>query len=148
MPVAHINLLEGHSRAELRQVIVEVSEAMSNILQAPKDRLIVWISEHKPHLWGLGGVPADEALANGSLAELELPFVQMALMDGRPREQAHALIETVSEILARVLDCDKQKIRIHIAPADPDRWGIGGVPASALRAAEIAARAEAGKGAA
>jgi len=137
MPVAHINLLEGHSRAELRQVIVEVSEAMSNILQAPKDRLIVWISEHKPHLWGLGGVPADEALANGSLAELELPFVQ-----------AHALIETVSEILARVLDCDKQKIRIHIAPADPDRWGIGGVPASALRAAEIAARAEAGKGAA
>ena len=26
---------------------------------------------------------ADEALAKGSLAELELPFVQMALMDGR-----------------------------------------------------------------
>jgi len=145
MPVAHINLLTGHSRAALRQVIVEVSEAMSRILQAPKDRLFVWISEHERHLWGLGGVPAEEALAHGSLADLEMPFVQMVLMEGRPKEQAHAMIETISEILARVLGCDKQKIRIHIAGADPDRWGIGGVPASVLRAAEIAARAEAAR---
>ena len=148
MPVAHINLLAGHSRAQLRQIIVGVSEAMSKILGAPKDRLFVWISEHQHHLWGLGGVPAEEALANGSLAELEMPFVQMVLMEGRPKEQHHAMIAAVTDVVAEATGCDKSKIHIHIAPGNPDGWGIGGVPASLLRAAEIAARAQADKGAA
>ena len=141
MPVAHINLLKGHSRDALRRVIVDVSEAMSTILEAPKDRLFVWITEHDHHLWGLGGAPADEALAHGTLAQLETPFVQMVLMDGRPKAQWHAIIATVTGAVAAGTGCDKAKIRIHIAPANPDGWGIGGVPASVLRAAEIAARA-------
>ena len=62
MPIAHINLLNGHSRAVLRRVLVDVSEAMSQILEAPKKRLVVWISEHERHLWALDGIPAEEAL--------------------------------------------------------------------------------------
>ncbi|RBP13988.1 4-oxalocrotonate tautomerase family enzyme [Roseiarcus fermentans] len=141
MPIAHINLLKGHSRAALRRVIVDVSEAMSTILEAPKDRLFVWITEHDHHLWGLAGAPADEALAHGTLAQLEVPFVQMVLMDGRPKEQFQAMIAAVTESVAAATGCDASKIRVHIARGDPEGWGIGGVPASVLRAAEIADRA-------
>ena len=141
MPIAHINLLNGHSRAVLRRVLVDVSEAMSQILEAPKKRLVVWISEHERHLWALDGIPAEEALAHGSLEELETPFVQMVLMGGRPKEQFHALIAVVTDILADVLGCDRKKIRIHISSGDPDGWGVGGIPASIVQAVEIAARA-------
>ncbi len=140
MPVAHINLLKGHSRAELKQIIVRVSDAMAEILVAPKDRLFVWITEHEHHLFGIGGMPAEEALAGGNLAELEMPFVQMALMDGRPQEQFHACISTVTRIIAESIGCDPKNIRVHIASANPDHWGIAGVPASILRKSEIAAR--------
>ena len=66
----------------------------------------------------------------------------MVLMDGRPKAQLHAMIAAVTESVAAATGCDSSKIRIHIARADPDVWGIGGVPASVLRAAEIAARAQ------
>jgi 4-oxalocrotonate tautomerase family enzyme len=140
MPVAHINLLKGHSRSELKQIIIRVSEALAEILVAPKDRLLVWITEHDHHLFGLGGLTAEEALADGSLAELEMPFVQMVLMEGRPLEQFHSSISTVSRIIAEILGCDPKKVRVHIELGNPDRWGIGGVPASILRKSEIAAR--------
>ncbi|MEZ5840559.1 MAG: tautomerase family protein [Hyphomicrobiales bacterium] len=142
MPVAHINVLKGHPREALRQVIVEVSDAMSRILEAPKDRLEVWITEIDPDLWGIAGEPASEVLAREPRASVEMPFVQMVLMQGRPKQQLHDVMAAITEILGRVLATDPSRIRVHIAPADPDGWGIGGVPASVLRAAEIRARAE------
>jgi len=141
MPVAHINLLQGHPRAVLRSVIAEVSEAMSSILAAPKDRLEVWITEVDPELWGIAGVPAAEALKTTPRAQVEMPFVQMVLMEGRPKEQHHRIIGAITEILHRNLGTEKARIRVHIANAQPDGWGIGGTPASVARAAELAARA-------
>ncbi len=141
MPVAHINLLQGHPRAVLRAVIAEVSEAMSNILAAPKDRLEVWITEVDLELWGIAGVPAAEALKTTPRPQVEMPFVQMVLMEGRPKEQHHRIIAAITEILHRNLGTEKARIRVHIANAQPDSWGIGGTPASEARAAELAARA-------
>jgi 4-oxalocrotonate tautomerase family enzyme len=92
-------------------------------------------------LFGIGGVPAEEALANGSQAALEMPFVQMVLMEGRPQEQFHACISRVTQIIAECIGCNQKNIRIYIASANPDHWGIAGVPASILRKSEIAARA-------
>jgi 4-oxalocrotonate tautomerase family enzyme len=141
MPVAQINLLKGHSPEALRQILVEVSSVMSRILGAPKDRLIVRIVEADPALWAIGGVPASEALVSGKREELEIPFVQMVLMEGRPKEQFHALIEAITEIVARGTGIHRERIRMHIALAHPDNWGIGGVPASVARAKELAERA-------
>ncbi len=140
MPVAHINLLKGHNRAVLRQLIGEVSEAMSQILAAPKDRLEVWITEIDPDLWGVSGEPASEVLAREPRGQVEMPFVEMVLMEGRPVEQHHRIIAAISEIIAGLLGVEQGRIRVHIANAKPDLWGIGGVPASISRAAEIAAR--------
>jgi 4-oxalocrotonate tautomerase family enzyme len=141
MPVAHINILQGHKRATLRTIIAEVSDAMSTILSAPKDRLEVWISEVDPELWGIAGQTAAEVLATTPREQVEMPFVQMALMEGRPVTQHHAIISAITEILHRNLGAEKNRIRVHIAPVQPDSWGIGGTPASVLRAAEITARA-------
>ena len=143
MPVAQINLLKGHSPDALRQILAGVSEVMSRILKAPKDRLIVRIVESDPALWAIGGIPASEALASGRREELEIPFVQMVLMEGRPKEQFHALIETITEIVARCTGIAPSRVRIHIALAHPDNWGIGGIPASIARAKELEARARA-----
>lgn len=143
MPVAHINLLRGHSRETLRQIVVETSEVMARVLGAPKDRLIVWITENDPDIWAIGGVPASEALAEGDRRTLEIPFVQMVLMEGRPKEQLHAVMAGISEVIARATGIDLGRIRVHIAAAQPDAWSIGGVPAAVARAAELAARARA-----
>jgi 4-oxalocrotonate tautomerase family enzyme len=140
MPVAHINLLKGHKTETLHRIIAEVTEAMSRILMAPKDRFMVWISEIDASLWGVAGQPASEALAGTDRAEIEIPFVQMVLMEGRPLAQYHAVMDEISEIIARALPCDKARIRVHIAQAQPDYWAIGGVPYAVLRADEIAAR--------
>lgn len=143
MPIAHINVLKGHAKPQLRQLIVEVSDTIARILQAPKDRLEVWVTEIDPDLWGVIGVPASEALSVAPLEQIEMPLIQMVLLEGRPTAQHHALIGEVTDVVARVLGTQKNRIRLHIAEAKPDCWGIGGVPASIARAAEIRARAEA-----
>ena len=67
---------------------------------------------------------------------LRMGIYQLRYLERIP---AHA---AVTECVAAATGCDASKIRIHIARGDPNRWGIGGVPASVLRAAEIAARAQ------
>ena len=143
MPVAHINLLRGHSREVLREIVVETCEVMARVLGAPKERLIVWITENDPDLWAIGGIPAGEAFAEGDRRTLETPFVQMVLMEGRPKEQLHAVMAGISEVVSRATGIDIGRVRVHVAPAQPDTWSIGGVPAAVARAAELAARARA-----
>jgi len=143
MPLAHIHLLRGHSRAVLKRIVCDVTGAMSQVLKAPKERFIVWITEVDPDLWGVEGRPASEALAQSDLSAVEVPFVQMVLMEGRTPAQYHAVIDGVSEAIARALNSDKSRVRVHLIQAQPDNWGIGGVPYSILRADEIAACARA-----
>lgn len=141
MPAAHMNVLKGHSKSQLRQLIVEVSETVVRVLGAPRDRLEVWVTEIDPELWGVCGVPASEVLRDAPIEAVEMPFVQMVLLEGRPAEQHHALIAGVTEAVSRVLGTRKERIRVHIAESKTDCWGIGGVPASIARAEEIRARA-------
>lgn len=144
MPVANLHVLNGHPRENLKQWIRETSSALSEILAAPKDRLEVWVTEIDPDLWGISGDPASEVLARTPRREAEMPFIKMILMEGRTVEQLHRVIAELTAITARLLDVDPERIRVHIEHAHPDRWGIGGIPASIRRAAEFAERS--GKG--
>lgn len=140
MPVANLHVLAGHPRENLKQWIRETSSALSDILAAPKDRLEVWVTEIDPDLWGISGEPASEVLAHTPRREAEMPFIKMILMEGRTVEQFRQIIVQLNEITARLMDVDPERIRIHIEHTHPDRWGIGGIPASIRRAAELAAR--------
>lgn len=142
MPVAKINLLKGHKPEILRQILVEVSEAMSRILKAPEDRLIISINEIDLDLQIVNGRLAQEAIERDGREATEIPFVQMVLMEGRPKEQLHQIIGEITAIIARATKVAPQRIRVHINLAQPDTWGIGGVPASILRKAELDVRAK------
>jgi 4-oxalocrotonate tautomerase family enzyme len=144
VPAAHINVLQGHSREELRAVIVGVSDVMTSVLGAPKERLEVWITEHDPELFGVNGTPAIDWLDTSSRRDVEIPLVLMTLLEGRPVEQHHALIAGITEVIERVLGTPPGRTRIGITTVSPDSWGIGGQAASVVRAGEIAARAAAG----
>ena len=141
MPVAHINVLTGHPRPVLQQLIAEVSDAFASIIAAPKERLEVWVTEVDPELWGVAGEPASTVLERAPRSEVEMPFVEMVLLEGRPKEQHHALIAEITAVIERVLGTAPGRVRMHIAEVSPDSWGIGGVPAAIARAAEIEARA-------
>lgn len=143
MPVCNVIVLKGHPQATLKQLVVECSDTLARIIGAPKDRLEVWVTEVEPALWGLSGQPADEVLQTASRAEVEMPFIRLVLLQGRPVEQHHQLIIEMTAIVARVLGANAERVRLQIDEVHPDRWGIGGVPASVRRAAEIAARAAA-----
>ncbi len=143
MPVAHIRVLKGHTRAQLRQLVTDVSNTVARILQAPKDRLEVWVTEIDPDLWGVCAEPASDVLAREPMESVEMPFIQMVLMSGRSKAQYHALIADITDVVAGILGTRKERIRVHIAETQPDNWGIGGVPAAIVRAAEIRAREEA-----
>ena len=99
----------------LQQVIADISQAMADILGAPKERLEVWVTEIDPELWGISGEPASAVLERAPLGQVEMPFVQMALLAGRPKEQHHALIAAITAIIERVLGTERR------TGADPDR---------------------------
>jgi 4-oxalocrotonate tautomerase family enzyme len=143
LPAAHVHVLEGHPRPTLHQLIAEISAAMAKILDAPAERLEVWVTEVDPELWGVAGEPASAVLRRLPRAQVEMPFVQMVLLEGRPVAQHHALLEAITAIVERTLGTAPGRTRVQIAEVAPDRWGIGGRPASVVRADEIAARAAA-----
>lgn len=143
MPVAHINVLKGHPRETLQRVILDVSNAIAEILSAPKDRLEVWVTEIDPELWGIEGRPASEVLKEKPRGAVEMPYVEMVLMEGRTAEQHHQVIKAVTEVIVALLGTQRERVRVHIANCKPDNWGIGGTAAAILRKAEIEARAKA-----
>ncbi len=143
MPSAHIHVLAGHPRPVLKQLLREASAAFAQALDAPPERLQVWITEVDPELYAIAGEPADEVLARTPRAQAEIPLIRMALMEGRSTETLHRVMAALSATTARVLGGDPQRVRVQIDHIHPDRWSIGGVPASQARAAELAARAAA-----
>ena len=143
MPACNIVLVKGHPVATLKRLVTDCSNTLASVIEAPKDRLEVWVTEVEPALWGLSGVPADEVLPTVDRAEVEMPFVRMVLLQGRPVEQHHRLIREMTDTVAQALKMKPDRIRVQIDEVHPDRWGIGGVPASIRRAAELQARADA-----
>ena len=141
MPVANIHVLAGRPRSLLKQLLREASTAFARAIEAPPERLQVWITEIDPGLYAIAGEPADEVLQRMCREHAEIPLIRMALMQGRPVDTLHRVMADMSEVVARVLGSDPQRVRVQIDHIHPDRWAIGGVPASVLRADELAQRA-------
>lgn len=144
MPVANIHVLAGHPRPVLQQLLREAARTYAAILESPIDRVQVWITEVDPGLYAIAGEPADEALSTGDRGALEIPLVRLAMMEGRPLAQVQRAIAELTEVTARVLGGDPARVRVEVQHISPERWGIGGVPASVLRRDEIEARKAAG----
>jgi phenylpyruvate tautomerase PptA (4-oxalocrotonate tautomerase family) len=140
MPIANVQLLAGRPDAVRRELLREVARAFADVLASPIDRVQVWLTELDPALVAIGGVPADE-LSAADRETREIPLVRLVMMGDRPLEQVHRAITELTSVVARVLGVEAERVRVEAQSIDGDRWGIGGVPASVKRRAEIEARA-------
>ena len=74
------------------------------------------------------------------------PYFHFLVLEGRPIEQCHRLIEGFTDLVVEILRAERSLVRGGCWPIPPQYWGIGGTPASLTRVQEIAARAETLKG--
>jgi 4-oxalocrotonate tautomerase family enzyme len=134
MPLIQIDLMEGHSADIQRELIERCTALYAEIVVAPIERFRATIMEFPPGHWGLGGVVGPEKVS---------PLIRISLMEGRPIELVHRLLAEMSALVADILSIPIENTRALITEIPVTHWGIGGVPASAARATEIAARAAA-----
>lgn len=138
MPVAHFYVTTCGPEQEHR-LLVEGSRRYAAALDAPLDRVRLFVHRLAPASVAVGGRTVAEG---GGPA----PFFTALAMVGRPVEQRHRLLSELTDLLVDVLGVDRSLVRGHVVEVDPDGWGIGGEPASLVRAAEITARRAANSG--
>lgn len=136
MPVATFHTV-GCTPAQRRRLLVEGSRAYAAVLDAPVERVRVYVTDHAPDAVAVGG----RVVAEGAPAA---PFFTAVVLAGRPAAQRERLLAELTALAADVLEVDAALVRGHVVQVDPEDWGIGGRPAAQARAAEIRDRAVAG----
>jgi phenylpyruvate tautomerase PptA (4-oxalocrotonate tautomerase family) len=131
MPVLEVHLQEGHhSPDQHTALLARMSAAYATVLDSPVERIRAYLVLHHPEHWTVGGC------SGGAPA----PYFTAVVLEGRPVEQRHRLLADLTDLLVDVLGVERSRVRGRIIRVDPDDWAIGGVPASAARRDEIAAR--------
>jgi phenylpyruvate tautomerase PptA (4-oxalocrotonate tautomerase family) len=131
MPILTVHLVDGrHPPERHAELLAAMGARYAQVLESPIERIRTCLTQHRPEHWVTGGEPGREA-----------PYFTALVLQGRPVEQRHRLLAELTDVLVDVLGVRRELVRGRIVPVDPNDWGIGGVPASRARAAEIAARA-------
>lgn len=134
MPVLHIHLVEDqHSDAQIERVVLECSSLFAEVLASPIERIRVFVELHRASAVAIGGTLVADSGARA-------PYFQFVTLEGRPLEERHKLLTGFTRVIADALGVDARSVRGACWPVNPENWGIGGVPASVLRAREIAQR--------
>ncbi|MFB9990221.1 4-oxalocrotonate tautomerase [Bacillus benzoevorans] len=60
MPLIQINIMEGRPPEKIKALIENVTETVSETLDAPKQNVRVLVTEMPKTHWGIAGVPASE----------------------------------------------------------------------------------------
>lgn len=124
--------MEGHEPTVHRQLIERCTALYADIVASPIERFRTTVNAVPANQWGLGGVAGAERVS---------PLIRIELMAGRPAELLRRLIAEMSALVAEILDIPVEQTRVYLIEIPTTHWGIGGVPASDVRAGEIAARA-------
>jgi 4-oxalocrotonate tautomerase family enzyme len=132
VPVAHFYLTHC-SEEQQQRLLEEGSIRYAAVLGSPLDRVRLFIHRIPPS----GVAVAGKVVADSGRHS---PYFTALILRGRPMELLHGLLSELTDLLSEVLGADKSSIRGMITEVDPDGWGIGGVPASVVRAGEIATR--------
>jgi 4-oxalocrotonate tautomerase family enzyme len=131
MPILEVHLIEGaHAAAQHTELLARMSARYAEVLDSPLERIRAYVTLHRPEHWATGGV-----------AGVEAPYFTAIVLEGRPAEQRRKLLAAFTDIIVDTLGVDRRAVRGRIIQVSPDDWAIGGVPAAAVRSAEIAARA-------
>ncbi|MGH3436176.1 MAG: tautomerase family protein [Sciscionella sp.] len=63
MPLVRIDIMEGRSPEQIRELHERVAALVAEVLDSPIERVRTYITQFPPQAWGIGGVPADVARA-------------------------------------------------------------------------------------
>lgn len=143
MPIVQFHLIEGrHSDEAIGRLLVEASHFYAQTLYAdvvplPLERVRAFATFTAPARWATGGV----LISDGGE---DAPYFTCLTLAGRPAEQLERLLAGFTDLIVTHLGCERGRVRGQLIPLDPANWSIGGLPASAARAAEIAARGPTG----
>ena len=132
MPIAHFYLTACTADQE-RRLLQDGATRYAAVLESPLERVRLYVHHHPATAMSVGGqVVADSGRHS--------PYFTALMLRGRPVEQRHRLLGDLTDLLVEVLAVDRSLVRGLVTEVDPDGWGIGGVPASVARQAEIADR--------
>lgn len=134
MPIAHLHVIDP-TPEQKRELLQRASEAYAEAFESPVERVRVFIHAYPADCAAVGGIPVSEGAPPA-------PFFSLLAMGGRPIEQQQRAVKVFTDLLEDVLGVDRSLIRGMVTEANPDTWGIAGEPASKVRAAELAARAQ------
>jgi 4-oxalocrotonate tautomerase len=68
MPLVRIDIMAGRRPEVIQELHLRVAGLVAEILDTPIERVRTYITEFPPSAWGIGGVPADLARADGAAA--------------------------------------------------------------------------------
>ena len=140
MPILEYHLAESrYTDAQIGDLLTASSALYAQTLESPIERVRVFASFYQPQHVAVGG----KLLSQGGPAA---PYFHFLVLEGRPIEQCHRLIEGFTDLVVEILRAERSLVRGGCWPIPPQYWGIGGTPASLTRVQEIAARAETLKG--
>lgn len=136
MPIVEYRLIAGQHHAEqIAALLRESCTLFAEVLDSPVDRVRAFADEVSPAHAAVGGELVE---ATGASA----PFFHFYLLAGRPQEHCDRLLAGFTDLLVKHLDVERSTIRGCVIWVDPKDWAIAGVPATQVRRAEVAARAQ------
>jgi 4-oxalocrotonate tautomerase family enzyme len=136
MPYLRIDLVGPLDPDVKRRLLAESAQLFADLIESDVARVRTLVHELPADAFAVGGVPCDES-------GVQAPYITLDLFEGRPDSQHRALCEAVPRMVAEILDCPLDGIRLRINEVFPAGWSIGGVQASEKRRREIEARRDA-----
>lgn len=135
MPILHFHLAEGlYSDTQQERLLIESSQLFARELACPIDRVRAFIHLYAPQRVAVGGELV-------SRRDGDAPYFQFVSLEGRPLEQRQRLLRGFTDLLVEILGVPRERVRGGCWPVASENWAIAGVPASVVRATEIASRA-------
>ncbi|MBK7462710.1 MAG: tautomerase family protein [Betaproteobacteria bacterium] len=134
MPILNFHLVQGqHTAAKVETLLLKASALFAEVLACPIERVRVFVTEHAPQHFCVGGklVSQHDQVA---------PYFSFILLEGRSQEDRQRLLSGFTDLLVDILGAPRANVRGGIVPVAPADWSIGGTPANQLRQAEIEAR--------
>ncbi len=134
MPVLNIHLVQDRfDDATVQRLLLRCSEAFAAGLNCPVDRVRVFVTEHRPDFYCVGG----KFVSDGAAAA---PYFSFMVLEGRSLEDRQNLLRTFTDLIVETLDVPRESVRGGVVPMPAENWSAGGVPASILRQREIEER--------
>ena len=106
-----------------RRLLHDTAQLFADLIGSDISRTRTAVHEFGADSFAIGGIPAAET---GDQA----PYITLDLFEGRPPDQHKALCEQIPRLVADILGCPLEGIRLRINEVFADGWSIGGVQAS------------------